>query len=404
VTTGQEEKGAVLRVMESGILSDFEGSNNQWFMGGKEVKAFEKEWAKRFEVKYAVSVNSATSGLMAAVGAGGIGPGDEVITTPWTMAATATAIVVNNAVPVFCDIEPDTFCISPDDIRKKITRRTRAIMPVHIYGHPADMDEIMAIARKYSLTVIEDAAQSPDVRYKGKLTGSIGHMGVHSLNCHKIIQTGEGGVITTNDDELAKRLCLIRNHAEAVVATGMRVKSLSGMVGWNYRMNELEAAIGREQLKKLKSLTAARMELVDYITEKLKKYIGLMTPAIRPDCGHSFYRYPVRIDNKKIKIPAPRIVEALNAEGMDFYAGYFPLNQYPMYQEQKGFGDKGCPFKCPLYKGKADYSLKEMPNVRHAIEWSFSTEVIRPPLTFKDMDEIDMAFEKVFGSLELLAR
>lgn len=402
ITTGIEEKEAAIRVLDGGILSDYEGSNNQWFLGGPEVKDFEREWADYFDVRHAISVNSATSGLMAAVGAAGIGPGDEVITTPWTMTATATAIIVYNAIPIFCDIEPDTFCMSAADFEKKITPRTKAVIPVHIYGHPCEMDEIMSIAKKNSLTVIEDAAQSPATLYKGKATGTIGDMGISSLNCHKIIQTGEGGVIMTDDDELAHRLQLVRNHAEAVIATGMKVNSLVNMVGWNYRMNEIEAAIGREQLKKLHALLQQRWELVDYLAEKLKKYDGLIMPTIREGCGHSFYRLLLRLDPEKISIQAPRVVTALNAEGMDFYAGYSPLNLFPIYQQQIGFGEKGCPFKCPWYEGKPDYSLDSFPNVRHAMQWSFSTEVIRPPLTFKDMDEIDGAFDKVWDNLNRL--
>lgn len=404
VTTGPEERAAVLRVMDNGILSDFEGSNNQWFLGGTEVKAFEREWADYYGCKHAVTMNSATSALMAAVAAVEVGPGDEVITTPWTMVATATAIIVNHGVPVFCDIEPDTFCMSPESLEKKITPRTKAIMPIHIYGHPAPMDEIMAIARKHKLAVIEDAAQSPGVTYRGKMTGCIGDMGIHSLNNHKIIQTGEGGVVTTNDDDLALRLQLIRNHAEAVVATGMPVKSLVNMVGWNYRMNELEAAIGREQLKKLKSLVDQRLELVTYLNEKLSKYEGLVMPAVHENCTHAFYRYPLRLDTSKVKIPAPRIVEALNAEGMDFYAGYMPINKFPIYQQLTAFGDKGCPFKCPHYTGGTpDYTLDSLPNVVHAMNWSFSTEVIHPPLKLADMDEIDRAFGKVWSNLDRLS-
>ena len=360
VTTGEEEKQAAIRVLESGILSDFEGSNNEWFLGGPEVKAFEEEWACYFDVKHAVSVNSATSGLMAAVGAAGIGPGDEVITTPWTMAATAIAPVVYNAVPIFCDIEADTFCMAPRSLEEKITTRTKAIMPIHIYGHPAEMEEIMAVAEKHGLLVIEDAAQSPGVRHKGRMTGTIGHMGVYSLNCHKIIQTGEGGMVVTDDDEMARRLRLIRNHAEPVIATGMAVKSLVNMIGWNYRMNEIEAAIGREQIKKLNTLIRQRRSLVDYLTEKLTVYEGLITPTIRPFCEHSFYRYALRIDPEIISVSAPTIVKALNAEGMDFYAGYLPINQYPIYQQQIGFGNQGCPFKCPWYKGCPDYTLETL--------------------------------------------
>ena len=402
VTTGNEERDAVLRVFQKGILSDFEGSNNRWFLGGDEVKAFEQAWASAFGVKHAVSCNSATSGLMAAVGAAGLGPGDEVILTPWTMSATATAVLCYNAVPVFCDIDRETFCMTPASLEKKVTPRTKAIIPVHIYGHPAEMDEILLIAKTHSLIVIEDAAQSPFTRYKGEFTGTLGDMGVFSLNCHKIIQVGEGGVVTTNDDELAHKLRLIRNHAEAVIATGMKVNTLVNMLGWNYRMNEIEAAIGREQLKKLTNFIRERRVLVDYLTEKLQSFEGLILPTIRNGCEHSFYRYALRLDPKIIKVPASKIVEALNAEGMDFYAGYVPLNLYPVYQEKIGFGEKGCPFKCPWYEGDPDYSLSSLPNVQYAMEWSFSTEVIHPPLAFEDMDEIVVAFEKVWMNMQLL--
>lgn len=402
ITTGKEEIEAGIKVLKTGILSDFEGSNNQWFLGGPRVKEMEKFWASYFGVKCAISMNSATSGLFAAVGAAGVGPGDEVITTPWTMTATATAIVVNNAVPIFADIEPDTFCISPEDIKRKISPRTKAIIPVHIYGYPADMDPIMKIAEEHNLIVIEDSAQSPGARYKGRLTSTIGHMGIHSLNCHKLIQTGEGGVVVTNNDDFALKLQMIRNHAEAVVATGMKVKSIVNMVGWNYRLNEIEAAMAIIQLKKLKRLQKQRTRLANYLTKKLSKFAGLLLPAIKPDCDHTFYRYAVRLDPKVIPVSAPTFVKALNAEGLDWYAGYHPLNMYPMYQEKTAFGNLGCPFACPHYKGEPDYSLDSLPNVRHHLKYSFSTENVRPPLTYEDMDLMIEGFEKVFQNIDRL--
>jgi perosamine synthetase len=396
VTTGQEEVEVAAAVMRRGILSDFEGSNNQYFLGGAEVRAFEAEWADYFDVKHAISVNSGTSGLMAAVGASGVGPGDEVITTPWTMAATATAVVVNNAVPIFADITPDTLNLSAAAAAARITRRTRVVIPVHIYGHPADMDAIGAVAREHNLMVIEDASQSAGVRYRGKYTGTIGHMGVFSLNCHKLIQTGEGGVIVTNDDELAHRLRLIRNHAEAVIATGMPVSTLVNMVGWNYRMNEVEAAVGRVQLKKLARLLARRRTLVDRLLRGVADLPGLIAPAIQDGCEHSFYRLMFRIDRAVTGVDAPTLVDALNAEGMDFYAGYLPLNLYPMYQQQIAFGSQGCPFKCPLYDGTPDYSMRALPTVERMRTESFSTEVVTHCIGEADVDEIIAAFHKVW--------
>jgi dTDP-4-amino-4,6-dideoxygalactose transaminase len=404
ITTGQQEMDAVTRVMASGILSDFEGSNNQWFLGGVEVKSLEEEWASYFGVKFAVCMNSATSGLIAAVGAAGVGPGDEIITTPWTMAATATAIIANNAVPVFCDIDPNTFCMCPSSVRKRITSRTKAIMPVHIYGHPAPMREIMALAQDHGLVVIEDAAQSPGALYHSRFTGTIGHMGVFSLNCHKIIQTGEGGVVVTNDETFAQRLRLIRNHAEAVVATGMPVRSMVNMVGWNFRMGELEAAIGKVQLTKLTSLLNERLDLVLDLNRRLERFDGLLLPTVPDECTHSFYRYALRLDPTRVPVTAPQLVEALNAEGMDFYAGYLPLHHYPLYQAEIAFGAKGCPFRCPLYEGQTDYSIHTRPGVAYAQQWSFSTEVVRPPLTSQDMAEIERAFGKIWPRLSDLCR
>ena len=288
ITIDQKDIDIVVDVMKEGILSDFEGSNNQWFLGGKYVKNAEAKWASYFGVKHVISVNSATSGLFAAVGAAGVGPGDEVVTSPWTMTATAAAIVVNNAVPVFADIDPETFCLMPEAVEKKITSRTKAIIVVHIYGHPADMDGIMALARKHNLVVIEDAAQSLGATYKGRQTGAIGHMGVHSLNCHKLIQTGEGGMIFTDDDEYANRLQLIRNHAEAGVATGIPVMSMVNMIGWNYRMNEIEAAISMTQLDKLALLQEQRNNLELYLSSGIKNFKGLILPSKKEGCDHTF--------------------------------------------------------------------------------------------------------------------
>ena len=401
-TTGQEEINGALEVLKTGFLSCYEGSNNEWFLGGPEVQALENEWANYFECKHAVAVNSATSGLYAAVAAAEIGPGDEVITTPWTMAATATSIVANHAVPIFADIDLETYCISAQDIERKITPRTRAILPVHIYGHPADMTSILKLARKHNLVVIEDAAQSPGARYQGTLTGSIGDMGVHSLNGHKLIQCGEGGMITTNDDDLAHRLKLIRNHAESVIATGMKVKSLVNMVGWNFRMNEIEARISRIQLTKLKPLQEERNALAHYLSDRLKQFPGLLLPAKKKDCDHTYYRYPVRLDPEKILISAKTLVDALNAEGLDWMAGYLPINMYPMYQEQIAIGKQGCPFKCSHYEGTPDYSMKTLPNVSRLLQTSLSTENVRPPLAKQDMEDMVQGFEKIFENMNSL--
>ena len=255
VSIGEEEKRAVLEVLESTVLSKFLGTWSADFYGGPRVQKLEQEWAEYFRVKHAVSVNSATSGLYAAVGAAGVGPGDEVIVSPYTMTASATAPLVYGAIPVFADIDPDIFCITPEAIRRCITPYTRAIIAVDLFGHPADMDEIIEVARQHNLMVIEDAAQAPGALYKGRYAGTLGDMGVFSLNYHKTVHCGEGGIVVTNDDNLAERVRLIRNHAEVVVKD-KGVQNIVNMVGFNYRMTEIEAAIARETSKNWKGCSS----------------------------------------------------------------------------------------------------------------------------------------------------
>ncbi len=398
-TTGEEEKRAVLAVLERAILSEFEGTNNQYFLGGEQVKALEAEWAAKFGVRYAVSFNSATSALFAAVGACEVGPGDEVVITPFTMSATATAILAFNGIPVFSDVELDHYNLDPAVLEERITPRTRAIFVTHIFGHPAAMGPIMDLAEKYGLRVIEDAAQSPGALYRGKLSGTIGDIGVYSLNCNKVIQCGEGGIAVTDDDDLAQRLRLIRNHGEAVIAAGMPVRSLVNIIGGNYRMTEIEAAIAREQLRKLDDLTQKRLDLVSFLSGKLRGIPGLELPGVRDDSTHVYYRYALKIDREVIPIRAALLVKALNAEGLDFYVSYMkPLYLQPLYQRQIGYGDKGCPFSCPFYRGKVNYEHGICPRAEDLENMVISTEIVRPPQTFADMEEIARGLEKVLAA------
>ena len=403
---GPEEIAAVTRVLESGNLSQYLGVWHDDFWGGPEVRAFEAEWAAAFKAKRAISVNSATSGLYAAVGAAGVGPGDEVIVSPYTMMASATAALVFNAVPVFADIDPDTFCLSADTIRARLTPRTRAIIVVHIFGGPADMDPIMALARERDLTVIEDCAQIPFGAYRGRPVGTLGHMGVFSLNYHKHIHTGEGGLVVTNDDAFAERVALIRNHAEAVVGA-KGTTDLVNMVGFNFRLGEMEAAIGRRQLAKGPGLVKRRRELVAHLEKKIAGLPGLTPAPVNPADTHVYYVHPLLFDADKAGVPRDLFVRAVKAElaptvlreqhGPLIGAGYVkPLYLHPMYQQKIAYGDKGCPFKCPLYKGEADYRPGLCPNAERAhFETLVTHELMRPPMTERDVDDVAAAFHKV---------
>ncbi|CAA7618673.1 DegT/DnrJ/EryC1/StrS aminotransferase family protein [Magnetospirillum sp. UT-4] len=410
---GPEEVEAAKAVLDSGILSKFLGTWHADFYGGPEVQAFEAEWAAAFKAGFAVSVNSATSGLYAAVGAAGVGPGDEVIVSPYTMSASAAAALVYNAVPVFADIDPATYCLSAETIRARLTPRTRAVVVVHIFGQSADMDPIMALAAEHGLTVIEDCAQAPFATYRGRPVGTLGHMGVFSLNYHKHIHTGEGGVVTTNDERLAEKLQLIRNHAEAVLAAKGGTADLVNMIGFNYRLGEIEAAIGRSLLKKGPALIAQRRANVAAIEAGLAGIDFLTMPTVGPGNEHVYYVHVLGYDAARAGVKRDTFVRALKAElkpcelregeGPLVGQGYVkPLYLQPIYQQRIGYGTTGCPFTCPHYGGTVSYAPGLCPNVEHAHATIITHELMRPPITQADIADVVAAFHKVADNLSAL--
>ena len=398
---GDEEKRAVLDVLDSGNLSQFIGCWHDDFYGGPKVRELEQRWAESFGARFAVSLNSNTSGLCAAVGAAGVGAGDEVIVPPYSMAASATAIVSYLGLPVFADIDRETFCLDPQDVRRRITPRTKAIMAVHLFGHPAPMDEILAIAREHNLVVIEDAAQAPGALYKGRKVGGLGHMTVFSLNYHKHIHTGEGGIVTTDDEDLAFRLQLIRNHGEAVVGD-KGVTNLVNTFGFNLRMTEMTAAVGIEQLKKLPFLLEQRIQNANYLNEHLGKLPGFRPPVVKEGCRHVYYVQPFLYDEKVVGVSRDRFVDALEQElplpadrtWSLAYAGYAtPLYMLPMYQRQTAFGG-GLPFSAAAVR--PDYSSGLCPVTEEIETQIIGTEFMRPPCGLDDMREVVEAFVKVY--------
>ena len=400
---GEEEVIAAKRVVESGVLSQFLGVWHEDFFGGPKVQEFEKQCAEYFGVKHAVTVNSWTSGLIAAVGAIGIEPGDEVIVPPWTMCASATAILHWNAIPVFADIDPATFCLDPASVEANITPYTKAIMAVDIFGQSADMDALMAIAEKYGLKVISDSAQAPGALYKGKPAGTLAHVGGYSLNYHKHIHTGEGGILVTNDDAIAEKLQLIRNHAEAVVA-GKGVTDLSNMLGYNFRLGEIECAIGIEQLKKLKALVATRQHAAQRLTAGLNGLVGLKTPLVRPDCTHVYYAYPMVLDVERLGVGHERICQALVAEGVEGLSSrYVNLHMLPMYQRKIAYGSRGFPWTSDICHRDVDYRHGICPVAEELQEKTYlGYAMCLNELSDDDVDLIVAAFRKVWSNLEAL--
>lgn len=343
---GEEEKRLLIEVIDSKELSGFLASPGEKFLGGAKVRELENLWKDYLCVKHVMVIQSATAGLHAAVAALNLGPGDEVLVPAYSMCASATAIVMHNAIPIFVDIDENTYCIDPKEIKKAITPNTKAIIVVHLFGYPAEMEEIMVIAKEHNLKVIEDNAQSPGAIYKGKYTGTIGHLGVFSFNQNKSITTGEGGLVITNDDELAKRVQLIRNHGEVVVDK-YTVNNIAGIIGWNYRMTELEAAVGIAQFHKLNKLNDRRIELAEYLTKKLKQFGNIFTPPTISDYSkHVYFVYPFKFNSKVAGVSRNMFAKAMVAEGMPIGAGYVrPIYMEPMYQKLLGYGNEGCPFK-----------------------------------------------------------
>jgi len=397
---GQEEVEAAKGVIESGVLSRFLGCWEPDFYGGPKVQEFERQCEAYFGVKHAVTVNSWTSGLIAAVGAVGIEPGDEVIVSPWTMCATATAILHWNAIPVFADIEPETFCLDPVSVEANITPYTKAIMVVDIFGHSAEMDILMAIAERHGLKVISDTAQAPGTYYNGKITGTLAHVGGYSLNYHKHIHTGEGGILVTEDDELADRLRLIRNHAEAVVGD-KGVTDLRNMVGYNFRLGEIECAIGSEQLKKLKGFVASRQRAAERLSQGLNGLPGLRPPVVKPGCTHAYYMYPMVLDVEQLGISRARVMEALEAEGVvGLAAGYACLHLLPMYQQKMAYGSKGFPWSSDICHREVSYRKGICPVAEKLNESDYlGYEMCMHELTDADVDLIVKAFEKVWAQM-----
>ena len=309
---GEEEKRAVVEVLESGQLAQ-----------GPKVQEFEERFAALCGVKHAVATSSGTTALLTALLAHRIGPGDEVITAPFTFIASANSILFTGAKPVFADIDENSYNIDPDLIEKRVTEQTKAILPVHLYGCPCDMDRIMDIADRHGLIVIEDACQAHGASIQGKRVGSFG-TGCFSFYPTKNMTTAEGGMITTDDDEIAQRARLIRNHGQSRL---YHHESL----GYNFRMTELQAALGLVQLEKLTEWTRKRIENAAYLTERLR---NVVTPRVREGFVHVYHQYTIRVNGNR-----DEALEKLTTGGVGARVYYpLPVHRQPFYREL-GFND-----------------------------------------------------------------
>lgn len=400
-TMGEEEKAAVVKVMESGNLSAFLGRAGTGFLGGPRVQEIEQLFAKKFGARYGISVNSATTALHTAVAACEIGPGDEVLVTPYTMSATASAILMNNAVPVFVDICEDTYTLNPNEIKKWLTPRTKAIIVTNLFGLPGNVPEIVKIAKQHGLYVIEDNAQAPGATIDGKQAGTIGDLGIFSLNYHKVIHSGEGGIILTDNEKLAYRCQLIRNHGEVAVDDLGDEEAV--VLGSNYRMTELHAAVGIEQLKKLDVFLTMRRRLAQQVTDGLAGIEGLQGVVVPEGYTHSYYVYPIRFDQTVWGISRAAFASAMKTEGFPLGEGYVkPLYLLKMYQHKKVYNQTQYPFSF-ISDPVQNYQKGICPVVEVLYgETLLTADICRVPYTTKDINDFLAAVEKVWHERKAL--
>jgi len=386
---GNEEKKKIIEVLDSGNISTFIASPGEHFLGGKNIKEFEEKFSKKIGTKYGVAFNSGSSALHAAVVATGVKPGEEIIVPPTTFTSTATCALMHNAIPVFCDIKRDIYSLDPKKLEDVISPLCKAIIPVHLFGHSCEMNEIMSFAKKNNLRVIEDCAQAPGGMYKNKHLGTIGDCGIFSFQESKNIMTGEGGMLVTNDEDIANVARMVRNHGEVITPALKKRTYRSEFLGWGYRMTELEAALGIAQVPKLDDLNEKRIELGNFLAKEINKIDGL-THVKYDYVKHVYWMFGFSYDEEKIGLSRNLFCDALKAEGIPCASGYVePLYLNPLYSERRAFAFKH-------YTGNTKYEKGICPVAELLYEKELiNTLICRPPATITDMKDVIDAIHKI---------
>jgi len=309
-----EELKNVIDAVKSGWISS----------QGEYVSKFEREFAEYCGAKYGISTFNGTTALHLALKAIGVENGDEVIVPDLTFIATANTVKYCNAKPVFVDSHPEYWCMDPEEIEKRITKKTKAIIPVHLYGHPCDMDAIIDIARNHDIYVIEDAAEAHGAEYKGKRVGSMGDIGCFSFYGNKIVTTGEGGMCTTNNEELAEKMNLLKNH-------GMdpERRYWYNTIGYNYRMTNLQAAVGVAQLNKIEKFIEIKRKNAELYNSLLEGIDGMTPPPEMPWAKNVYWMYSVLIDEEKFGIDRDKLMKELEKEGIETRPFFYPMHTLP---------------------------------------------------------------------------
>lgn len=394
-----DDRKYINEVLDSGIVA-----------GGTapQVAALEKEWAAYTGAKHCLTTCSGTAALHMGLAAAGVGPGDEVITSAFTFLASASCALHQNAVPVFVDIDPKTYCMDPSKLEAAINERTKVIIPVHIQGCPADMEPIMAIAKKHNLFVIEDACQAHGAMYKGKQVGTIGDVGCFSLNNFKNLCGGEGGLFVTDDEHTLNKAALVRCFGDEVDEVSRRRVYNASILGYMYRNQELPAALTRGQLLHLDEANDARIANANYLTKELGKIPGVIPPYCPPDGKHVYFMYNVRFDPKAAGVDcSPRkfrdaVEKALYKEGL--LLGQWqtmPVPAQDLFQSKLGYGGSGYPWSINEAKGvKYDYNVDQFPVSKELCDTYTIVHGIHMPNGIDLMDKFVTAYKKVFGNLD----
>ena len=364
---------------EADVAAATEVLRSDWLTTGPKVAEFEEAIADYVDARHAVSFSSGTAALHAAVLAAGLKPGDEAITTPLTFCATANAALYGGGTPVFADVRDETLTIDPKEVERRITPRTKVLLPVDYAGQPADLDALLALADRHELIVIEDAAHALGAKYRSRMVGSISHMSVFSFHAVKHLTTGEGGMVTTNNGEFAQRLREVRNHG---IDSDARARQADGQwhyemttLGFNYRLTDIACALGLAQLPRLPANLARRRAIAARYEKALTTVSSLALPIVEADVTSAWHLYPVRVDTS---IDRAEVFNALRAEGLGVNVHYIPVHLHPYYRSR--FGYRGGEF--PIAE-TASGRLISLP-MFHG-------------MTDEDVDDVILAVEKVMN-------